>query len=86
MSLNLLQEKAKSTDSRERQELLEVYGLFASEYDYRPVDALKLPLGVFAFEYGRRITKRLLHSYGALQSLERLLAMTHPDGFILAND
>jgi tetratricopeptide (TPR) repeat protein len=86
MPLDLLRTKAKSTDTRDRQDLLEVYGLFASEYDYRPVDALSLPYGEFALEYGRRTTKRLLHSYGAIQSLERLLEMTHPDAFILAND
>ena len=66
MPLGLLQEKAKSTDPQGRQELLEVYGLFASEYDYRPVDVLSLPYGEFAREHGRRITKRLLHSYGAM--------------------
>jgi tetratricopeptide (TPR) repeat protein len=86
MPLNLLQAKAKSSDPRDRNELLEVYGLFASEYDYRPVDVLALPNGAFALEYGRRITKRLLHSHGAIQCLERLLEMVHPDGFILAND
>jgi tetratricopeptide (TPR) repeat protein len=86
MPLELLRAKAKSSDSRDRQELLEVYGVFASEYDYRPVDVSSLPHGAFALDYGRRITKRLLHSYGALQSLERLLDMTHPDGFILVND
>ncbi len=86
MPLNLLQDKAKSTHPGDRQELLEVYGLFASEYDYRPVDVASLPHGPFALEHGRRITKRLLHSYGAIQSLERLLEMIPADGFILAND
>ena len=38
MTLDMLQERAKSKDPAARQELLEVYGLFASEYDYRPVD------------------------------------------------
>ncbi len=66
--------------------MLEVYGLFASEYDYRPVDAKTLPLGEFASEFARKNTKRLLHSYGAIQSLERLLELVHADGFILAND
>src|SRR5262249_53123560 len=37
-------------------------------------------------EHGRRIAKRLLHSYGAMQSLERLLELIPADGFILAND
>jgi tetratricopeptide (TPR) repeat protein len=86
MPLALLRAKAKSTDPCDRQELLEVYGLFASEYDYRPVSASALPHGAFALDYGRRITKRLLHSYGAVQCLERLLELTHSEGFILVND
>ena len=32
-----LRERAKSDDPRVREELLEVYGLFASEYDYQPI-------------------------------------------------
>jgi tetratricopeptide (TPR) repeat protein len=81
-----LRERAQSQDPRARQELLEVYGLFASEYDYRPVDVKELPLGAFALEYGRRLAKRVLHSYGAIQSLEKLLALVPDDGFILVND
>ncbi len=69
-----------------RDELLEVYGLFASEYDYRPVDPQTLPHGAFAVEYGRTRTKRLLHSYGAIQCVDRLLGMLADGGFILVND
>jgi tetratricopeptide (TPR) repeat protein len=81
-----LRDRAKSTDPRAKDELLEVYGLFASEYDYRPVDPQKLPHGAFAVEYGRTRTKRLLHSYGAIQCLDKLLGMLAPGGFILVND
>src|SRR5262249_31056258 len=81
-----LRKRAASIDPAARQELLEVYGLFASEYDYRPVDVKSLLHGEFALEFGRRITKRLLHSYGAIQSLERLMALVAEDGFILVND
>jgi tetratricopeptide (TPR) repeat protein len=69
-----------------RDELLEVYGLFASEYDYRPVDGRSLPYGEFAVEYGRKQTKRLLHSYGAIQCLEKLLGLVADGGFVLVND
>src|SRR5262249_47387241 len=65
---------------------LEVYGLFASEYDYRPVDLAALPYGAFATEYARRTSRRLLHSWGAIQSLERLLELVDERGFVLAND
>ncbi|HZZ80420.1 MAG TPA: hypothetical protein VFE62_18095, partial [Gemmataceae bacterium] len=80
-----LRQRAASSDPRARAELLEVYGLFASEYDYRPVELRDLPYGDFAAEYGRR-SKNLLHSYGAIQSLERLLDLVADDGFILVND
>jgi tetratricopeptide (TPR) repeat protein len=86
MRVAALTERAKSDDALAKQELLEVYGLFASEYDYRPVDVKTLPHGPFALEYGRRLTKRVLHSYGAIQSLEKLLEMIHDPGFILVND
>ncbi len=81
-----LRQRAESTDARARDELLEVYGLFASEYDYSPVDPQTLPHGAFAVEYGRTRTKRLLHSYGAIQCLDKLLGMLADGGFILVND
>ncbi len=81
-----LRKRAQSNNPRAKDELLEVYGLFASEYDYRPVDAQTLPHGAFAVEFGRKMTKRLLHSYGAIQCLEKLLGMLAEGGFILVND
>jgi tetratricopeptide (TPR) repeat protein len=81
-----LAERAKSYTAQDQQDLLEVYGLFASEYDYRPVDVRKLPLGEFAVDFARARAKRVLHSYGAIQCLEKLLSLVREDGFILAND
>jgi len=86
LTAEMLAQRAKVNDDAAQRELLEVFGLFASEYDYRPVDVTKLPLGPFAVEFGRTKTKKLLHSYGAIQSLERLLELVRDDGFILAND
>jgi tetratricopeptide (TPR) repeat protein len=86
LSLPMLQERAKSTTPEAKRELLEVYGLFASEYDYRPVDPKTLPKGDFAITYGRPLTHRLLHSYGAIQALEKLLDLVHERGFVLVND
>jgi tetratricopeptide (TPR) repeat protein len=94
MTLEQLQERAKivasgrcSVDSQQaRKELLEVYGLFASEYDYRPVDLNIIPFGKFGYEYAHRWSKRLLLSYGAIDCLEKLLGMVRDDGFILIND
>jgi hypothetical protein len=81
-----LAERARSADPAARQDLLEVYGLFASEYDYRPVDVAALPHGAFAVEFARQRLPRLLHNYGAVQSLERLLELVDERGFILVND
>jgi Tfp pilus assembly protein PilF len=94
MTLEQLQERAKIVASGEcsvgsqqaRKELLEVYGLFASEYDYRPVDLNTVPFGNFGYEYAHRWSKRLLLSYGAIGCLEKLLGMVRDDGFILIND
>jgi tetratricopeptide (TPR) repeat protein len=69
-----------------QRELLKVYGLFASEYAYRPVDLAEVPYGEFARAFARGRTKRLLLNHGALQCLERLLGLLHPQGFILIND
>jgi tetratricopeptide (TPR) repeat protein len=86
LTAEALAQRAKMNDAQSQRELLEVYGLFASEYDYRPVDVNTLPLGQFAAAWGRDHTKKLLHSYGAILSLEQLLELVRPDGFILAND
>jgi tetratricopeptide (TPR) repeat protein len=81
-----LADRARRGGAEAERDLLEVYGLFASEYDYRPVDVASLPHGPFAFDHARRFARRLLHSYGALQSLERLLELVDERGFILASD
>ena len=81
-----LAERARTGGPEAESDLLEVYGLFASEYDQRPLDLARLPHGSFAAEFARRTSRRLLHSYGAIQSLERLLDLVAERGFILAND
>jgi tetratricopeptide (TPR) repeat protein len=86
MTLEQLQERAKASDPKSKQELLEVYGLFASEYDYRPVDVKALPYGEYTYEYAHRWAKRVLLSHGAITCLRRLLDMIHLQGFILMND
>jgi tetratricopeptide (TPR) repeat protein len=81
-----LAERSTKGGPQAERDLLEVYGLFASEYDYRPVDLTSLPYGTFAVEYARRTSRRLLHSWGAIQALERLLGLVDERCFILAND
>ena len=106
LKADVLTKRLKEHDPTVKQDLLEVYGLCASEYDYRPVDVKKLPHGEFALAFSKTIESadrsrkqltpppdlgkagptRLLHSYGAIQCLERLLELVKDDGFILMND
>jgi tetratricopeptide (TPR) repeat protein len=57
-----------------------------AEYAYCPVDSKQVPYGDFAVRFARSYAGRVLHSYGALQCLERLLALIREDGFLLVND
>ena len=86
LTVEALAERAQRGGPRDRQHLLEVYGLFASEYDYRPVEPKTLPHADFALGRAAGQARRLLHSYGAIQSLERLLGLVHEQGVILVND
>jgi hypothetical protein len=86
LSADDLARRAASTREEDRRELLELYGFLAAEYDYRPADVAQLPYADFALGLARTQTRRLLHSYGAIRCLERLLGLLHPQGFILAND
>ncbi len=86
LKADALVKRLKDKDPTAKRDLLEVYGLCASEYDYRPVDVKQLPHGEFALAFGQGKTNRILNSYGAIQSLERLLELVRDDGFILMND
>jgi hypothetical protein len=87
LSAEQLTQRIGSADPRHEADLLAVYGLFASEYDYRPVDIRQVPYGDFAVALSRaHNVRRVLHNYGAIQCLERLLGLVRDDGFILAND
>ena len=135
--------KARSGSPADHRALLELYGLFASEYDYRPVkgwsaidsqllaegelfsgdfvfpatkpkinlaagefttlqsasyvtvapkepdthgEKEEIPYLDFAVNFALDRTGHLLHNYGAIRSLEYLLTLIHPNGFILVND
>jgi hypothetical protein len=82
-----LPRKIRSDDPEDRQELLSVFPFFASEYDFRPEDLASVPYGDFAVRFARTNGRsQVLHSYGALQCLDGLLRLIHPQGFILLND
>jgi tetratricopeptide (TPR) repeat protein len=86
MSIEQLRDRAASSDPGSRQELLEVYGLFASEYDYQPTTLKKAPYGEFAHRYCEGKAKRLLVNFGAMQCLTKLIDLVHEQGFILMNE
>jgi tetratricopeptide (TPR) repeat protein len=82
-----LARKADSADPQDRRELLAAFHLFASDYDYRPADLGSVPYGDFAARFARSAgVSHVLHSFGAIQCLEGLLRLLHPDGFILFNE
>src|ERR1051325_6237294 len=83
LTIEQLRERAVSDDPRFRQELLEVYGLFASEYDYQSTALKKIPYGEFAHSYCEGRARRLLINFGAIQCLSRLMELIHGRGFIL---
>jgi tetratricopeptide (TPR) repeat protein len=67
--------------------LRRVASLLASEYAYRPVNPRDVPLGEFAVQFARSTGQGLVvHNYGAVQALERLLGLLNDTGFILVND
>jgi tetratricopeptide (TPR) repeat protein len=79
--------KFRSADPEERRVALDAFHLFVSEYDYRPVDLATIRHGDFALRFARAAgSGQVLHSYGAIQSLDKLLGLLHEQGFILIND
>jgi tetratricopeptide (TPR) repeat protein len=76
-----------SADPADRRELLAVYPALVAQYDFRPVDTASIPYGDFAvWQAELSGTGSVLHSHGAIQSLERLLGLVKEDGFVLMND
>jgi tetratricopeptide (TPR) repeat protein len=78
---------AASANLAQRRRLLDLYTLLAVDYGYLPVELDRVPHGDFAARAANRGGCRtLLHSYGAIDCLERLLGLVMDDGFILMND
>jgi tetratricopeptide (TPR) repeat protein len=77
---------ANSDDHRVLDELAPLYGLFASEHDYREVDPGELPFGEVAVKLANGRGRYILHNYGALECLSRLSSVIREDGFILVNE
>ena len=77
---------AASNDPTHREILLDLFGLFTSEYDYRLVNEVELPYPTLAREVVRDKLGTVVHSHGAITSLEQLLGLLRPHGIILVND
>jgi tetratricopeptide (TPR) repeat protein len=86
LSLSDVVRLANANDPGAHRELMPLYGLFASEYDYLEVDPSTLPFADMAVEVGRGRARFVLHNHGAIQCLIRLHALLRDSGFILIND
>jgi tetratricopeptide (TPR) repeat protein len=81
-----LAQLVKSDNPGHREELLNLFGLFTSEYDYQPVDVDELPHPTLAREIVVGKSGPVVHSHGAIACLEKLLNLLQPNGIILVND
>lgn len=87
VSADDLARAANSQDQASKRQLADLFDLFASEYAYRPAEIDQVPYGKFAVEFAHsKKCAYVLHNHGAIQSLERLLRLLDPHGFILIND
>jgi tetratricopeptide (TPR) repeat protein len=89
--LNISEEEllflARSDKPEERRQLMPLANLLLSEYSYQPVEADAVPYAKFVQgALGRASGKPVLVNYGAMQSVEALLALLREGGFILIND
>jgi tetratricopeptide (TPR) repeat protein len=87
LTLEELARLAYETDPASIRELRAISPMLAAEYAYRPVDPAAVPYGAFAVQFARANDQhQVVHNYGALQCLERLLGLVRDEGFILIND
>ncbi len=80
--------RATSVAREPKRKLINLFHLFSLEGEFRPASAA-LPYLEFAAEFSHRGSppcRYLLHNYGAIECLEKLLCRLVPEGFILLND
>jgi tetratricopeptide (TPR) repeat protein len=85
-SVEDLMRLVQSREPSHREELLDLFGLFTSEYDYQLVKAEEVPYSALAREIVHGRSGPVVHSHGAIASLEKLLTLLRPNGVILVND
>jgi tetratricopeptide (TPR) repeat protein len=86
LSVGELAAKASSAEASERAELVDLYPLLSIAFDYLPVDLRDIPHSGMLESFGTRNGTPLLHSFGAIECLERCLELLAPGGYILLND
>jgi hypothetical protein len=77
---------ANADDTAAHKELAPLYGLFASEYDYRRFDPGSVPFGGLAVAAADGKSPHFRHNYGAVVFLTRVVHHLTDGGFILVND
>ncbi|MGH9629388.1 MAG: SAM-dependent methyltransferase [Bryobacteraceae bacterium] len=66
--------------------LVDLYPLFSLDYSFRPSRDDEIPFLARARELASPENPCVVHSHGAVRSLERMLRLLAPGGFILIND
>jgi tetratricopeptide (TPR) repeat protein len=77
--------RAASGDPEVLEELTELHPLLQVDCAYLPFDLATLPYSQFALERVAADTP-VIHNYGAIQCVERLLPLLAEGGFVLVND
>jgi tetratricopeptide (TPR) repeat protein len=78
--------EAASGGSAGRQPLVDLYPLFSLDYAFRPAGPQDLPYIDAARKLASAENACVVHCYGAITALDRLLPALAPGGFILIND
>ncbi len=86
LTVEELGQYAASDDIVKQREVLKIFGLLASEYEYRCADVGQIAYGEFAVEFARARSDQIVLNHGAIQCLERLLDRIDEEGFVLIND
>lgn len=77
-----------SPDRKAKRELIDLFHLFSLDGEFRPVTSA-MPYLAHAIEFSQHYSppyRYVLHNYGAIECLDKLLSRLHVNGFILMSD
>jgi len=77
---------ASSDNVEERRRLIDLYPLFALEYEYRTETTTRFPFVDLIPGYVAYADRHFVHNYGAMTCLEQLTELLHKNGFMIIND